>query len=289
MLERLFYFHQFSKQYTMDRIEIKVLAYDAILAAIEAGKEILDVYENTFEVEYKDDKSPLTIADKRAHQKIVHMLKETGIPVLSEEGRELAYSERKDWQLLWVVDPLDGTKEFIKQNGEFTVNIALIEKGSPIMGVVYVPVDETLYVGAPEFGAYRIDKAAHITDTDNLEDWMAKGVSLPEKQDRPYTMVGSRSHMSDETAAFFDEVRRDYPDSEVISRGSSLKICMVAEGSADVYPRFAPTMEWDTAAGHALAKGAGFEIYQAKNDGEPLQYNKEDLLNPWFIVKKPLS
>ncbi|MGB0978833.1 MAG: 3'(2'),5'-bisphosphate nucleotidase CysQ [Croceimicrobium sp.] len=273
----------------MDRIETKVLAYDAILASIEAGKEILEVYENTFEVEYKDDKSPLTIADKRAHLKIVHMLEETGIPVLSEEGRALAYEERKNWHLLWVVDPLDGTKEFIKQNGEFTVNIALIEKGVPIMGVVYVPVDETLYVGAPEFGAYRIDKAAHIKDTDNLEDWLNQGLKLPEQQDRPYTMVGSRSHMSDETAAFFEKVRREYPDSEVISRGSSLKICMVAEGSADVYPRFAPTMEWDTAAGHAVAKGAGFEIYQAKNDSEPLQYNKEDLLNPWFIVKKPNS
>lgn len=271
----------------MDRIETKVLAYDAVLAAIEAGKEILEVYESTFEVEYKDDKSPLTIADKRAHNKIVQMLEETGIPVLSEEGREMSYAERKNWQLLWVVDPLDGTKEFIKQNGEFTVNIALVERGVPIMGVIYVPVDETLYVGAPEFGAYRIDKAAHVGETDNIEDWFSKGTGLPEQQERPYTMVGSRSHMSDETAAFFDEVRQQYPDSEVISRGSSLKICMVAEGSADVYPRFAPTMEWDTAAGHALAKGAGFEVYQAKNDTEPLQYNKEDLLNPWFIVKKP--
>lgn len=271
----------------MDRIETKVLAYDAILASIAAGKEILEVYESTFEVEYKDDKSPLTIADKKAHQKIVNMLKETGIPVLSEEGKELSFSERKDWQVLWIVDPLDGTKEFIKQNGEFTVNIALIEKGVPVIGVIYVPVDETLYFGGSELGSYRVDQAAHIKETDNLEDWMAKAIKLPENQDRPYTMVGSRSHMSDETAAFFEEVRRDYPDSEVISRGSSLKICMVAEGSADVYPRFAPTMEWDTAAGHAIAKGSGFEIYQAKQEGQALIYNKEDLLNPWFIVKKP--
>jgi len=269
----------------MDRIETKVLAYDAILAAIEAGKEILDVYENTFEVEYKDDKSPLTIADKRAHNKIMHMLEETGIPVLSEEGREMNYSERSKWRVLWVVDPLDGTKEFIKQNGEFTVNIALVEEGVPVLGVVYVPVEETLYFGAQDFGAFRVDQAAHVKDSEDLEDWISRGKSLPEKRDRPYTMVGSRSHMSDETAAFFDEVRREYPDSEVISRGSSLKICMVAEGSADVYPRFAPTMEWDTAAGHALAKAAGFEIYQAKNEAHPLEYNKEDLLNPWFIVK----
>lgn len=269
----------------MDHIETKVLLFDAVLASIEAGKEILDVYENTFEVEYKKDNSPLTIADKRAHRKIMQMLDETGIPVLSEEGKELAYAERSRWNTLWIVDPLDGTKEFIKQNGEFTVNIALVENGVPVAGVIYVPVDETLYFGSLELGAYRVDSAAHLKESDNIQDWMDKGVKLPEKQDRPYTMVGSRSHMSDETATFFDDVRRDYPDAEVISKGSSLKICMVAEGSADVYPRFAPTMEWDTAAGHAIAKAAGFEILQAKNDSEPLRYNKEDLLNPWFIVK----
>lgn len=269
----------------MDHTEIKVLTYDAILASIEAGKEILDVYESAFEVELKDDKSPLTLADKRAHNKIVKMLKETGIPILSEEGKSLSYEERSKWSLMWIVDPLDGTKEFIKQNGEFTVNIALVAKGVPLMGVIYVPVDETLYFGAEGLGAFRVEKAAHVKETDNVEDWMAKGVALSEKQDRPYTMVGSRSHMSDETAKFFDDVRREYPDSEVISRGSSLKICMVAEGSADVYPRFAPTMEWDTAAGHGIAKAAGLEIYQANTD-KPLEYNKEDLLNPWFIVKE---
>jgi len=268
----------------MDHTEIKLLTYDAILASIEAGKEILEVYEGAFEVELKDDKSPLTLADKRAHNMIVKMLKETGIPVLSEEGRSLAFEERGQWSTMWIVDPLDGTKEFVKQNGEFTVNIALIEKGVPIMGVIYVPVDETLYFGGEGLGAYRVDQAAHIKETDNIEDWMAKGTVLPEKQDRPYTMVGSRSHMSDETAAFFDDIRRDYPDSEIISKGSSLKICMVAEGSADVYPRFAPTMEWDTAAGHGIAKAAGYEIYQTEND-KPLEYNKKDLLNPWFIVK----
>jgi len=268
----------------MDHTEIKVLAYDAILASIEAGKEILDVYVSAFEVELKDDKSPLTLADKRAHNVNVKMLKETGIPILSEEGRSLAFEERSQWSTMWIVDPLDGTKEFIKQNGEFTVNIALVEKGVPIMGVIYVPVDETLYFGADGLGAFRVEKAAHIKETDNLEDWMNKGIALPEKQERPYTMVGSRSHMSDETAAFFDDIRKTHPDSEIISKGSSLKICMVAEGSADVYPRFAPTMEWDTAAGHGIAKAVGLEIYQA-NSVKPLEYNKEDLLNPWFIVK----
>jgi 3'(2'), 5'-bisphosphate nucleotidase len=271
----------------MDHTEIKALTHVAVLAALEGGKEILDVYENTIEVEYKDDKSPLTIADKRAHLKIVDMLKDTGIPVLSEEGRELAYEERKDWDLLWVVDPLDGTKEFIKRNGEFTVNIALVKSGVPIMGVIYVPVGEIMYFGASELGAYRVDQAMQVKNTSTIQDWMGQGYSLPQKQERPYTMVGSRSHMSQETTDFFDKVRIEHPDLQVISKGSSLKICMVAEGSADVYPRFAPTMEWDTAAGHAVAKGAGFEVYQAKNDSKPLEYNKVDLLNPWFIVKKP--
>ena len=183
------------------------------------------------------------------------------------------------------MDPLDGTKEFIKQNGEFTVNIALAERGVPQLGVIYVPVEETLYFAGEGLGAFRLDNAAHIEIPDNIEDLMEASVRLPEKQQRPYTLVGSRSHMSDETAAYFDTVREKHPDAEVISRGSSLKICMVAEGSADVYPRFAPTMEWDTAAGHAIAKEAGFEIYQANDPSKPLQYNKQDLLNPWFIVK----
>jgi 3'(2'), 5'-bisphosphate nucleotidase len=268
----------------MDNTKIKDLTLAAILAAIEAGKEILDVYESAFEVELKDDKSPLTLADKRAHNMIVKMLEESAIPILSEEGHSLAFDERKQWATMWIVDPLDGTKEFVKRNGEFTVNIALVENGVPTMGVIYVPVDETLYFGAEGMGAFRVSKAAQIKDTKTLEEWISQGVVLPEKQDRPYTLVGSRSHMSDETAKFFEDVRRQYPNSEVISKGSSLKICMVAEGSADVYPRFAPTMEWDTAAGHGIAKAAGLEIYQA-NSVKPLEYNKEDLLNPWFIVK----
>lgn len=270
----------------MDKTEMKILLFDAINAAIAAGKDILEIYEGNFEVEYKEDNSPLTVADKRAHQTIVHALNETGIPILSEEGKALAYSERSRWNTLWIVDPLDGTKEFVKQNGEFTVNIALVKNQVPIAGVIYVPVDETLYFGNQEIGAYRIDKAAHYTTADNLDDWMEQGTSLPETQKRPYTMVGSRSHMSDETARFFDELRQEHPEAEIISKGSSLKICMVAEGSADVYPRFAPTMEWDTAAGHALARAAGFEIYQS-DEKSILQYNKENLLNPWFIVRKP--
>lgn len=270
----------------MDRTELKVLLVDAIEASIVAGKEILDIYESTFEVEYKDDRSPLTIADKKSHNVIVKALHETGIPVLSEEGNDITFTERSSWSTLWIVDPLDGTKEFIKQNGEFTVNIALVNNGSPVLGVIYVPVDETLYFAAEGFGAYRLDKAAHFKDADNIEDYINKSVKLPEKLERPFTMVGSRSHMSSETVDYFEGIREEYPEAEVISRGSSLKICMVAEGSADVYPRFAPTMEWDTCAGHAIAAEAGFVVVRPDTES-PLMYNKEDLLNPWFIVKRP--
>lgn len=268
----------------MDSIELKLLLQDAIEASILAGKEIIEVYEGTFEVEEKEDKSPLTIADKKAHNIIVKQLKETGIPVLSEEGKSIAYDTREQWSTLWIVDPLDGTKEFIKQNGEFTVNIALVEKGEPVLGVIYVPVDESLYFAAKGLGAWRLDEAAHAKDFERADDYMDKSIRLPEKQERPFTMVGSRSHMSDDTADYFEGIREEHPEAEIISRGSSLKICMVAEGTADVYPRFAPTMEWDTCAGHAIAREAGFDIVRP-DDNTPLEYNKEDLLNPWFIVK----
>lgn len=269
----------------MTTTDLKVLLQDAIVATIDGGKEILDVYVNEFDVEYKEDNSPLTIADKRAHNAIMKTLEKTGVPVLSEEGRSIAFEERSKWPLLWVVDPLDGTKEFIKRNGEFTVNISLVENGAPIMGVIYVPVEDTLYFGADGFGSRRLTEAAAKIEKNTLEDTLNASDALPQEQDRVFTMVGSRSHMSDETAQYFEGIRKEYPDAEIMSRGSSLKICMVAEGSADVYPRFAPTMEWDTAAGHAIAKYAGFEVVRP-DDNLPLEYNKEDLLNPWFIVKK---
>lgn len=269
----------------MNTSDYKALLQSAIVASIKAGKEILKVYEGTVEVEFKDDRSPLTEADKRAHLVIMDGLKNTAVPVLSEEGRNIPFDERSAWNALWVVDPLDGTKEFIKRNGEFTVNIALVENGVPTMGVIYVPVSETLYFGCDGVGGFKVENAGAMDSGVEIEDFISKGVSLPQTQQRPFTMVGSRSHMSPETAEYFDGIKKEHPNAEIISKGSSLKICMVAEGSADVYPRFAPTMEWDTAAGHGIVRQAGFEIYQA--DGvTPVVYNKEDLLNPWFIVKK---
>lgn len=266
---------------------MNALTLIAIKASLAGGKQILDVYEHDdFGVEMKSDNSPLTKADRLAHEAIMTFLEATGIPVLSEEGRSMAFDERKDWDRLWVVDPLDGTKEFIKRNGEFTVNIALVENGTPTLGVIYVPVKKELYFSNGDLGSYKadgIEPQADLSETiDALVDAAAKLPVIDEQ--RGFTVVGSRSHMSPETETFVGELRDKHGDIEVLSKGSSLKICMVAEGSADVYPRFAPTMEWDTAAGHAIAVNAGFEMVRS-DDRSPLVYNKEDLLNPWFIVQ----
>jgi 3'(2'), 5'-bisphosphate nucleotidase len=253
----------------------------AIKAAIEAGKGIMKIYNSKYAVEAKEDKSPLTEADLKSHKVINRKLKETELPILSEEGNEIPYEKRQTWDQFWLVDPLDGTKEFIKRNGEFTVNIALIEKQKPIAGVIYVPVSKTLYFAEQYFGSYKIegDFEKNIT----LSDLLSKATKLPMRIDRPYTVVGSRSHMSKETEAYFEEVRKKQGKTEVISRGSSLKLCMVAEGKADEYPRFAPTMEWDTAAGQAIVEAMGGQVLNYKKK-KPLTYNRENLKNDWFLV-----
>jgi len=256
----------------------------AITASIKAGKEILKIYNTDFEVEYKTDESPLTIADKNANEIIMSFLKNTGIPVLSEEGRSISYQERKNWSSLWIVDPLDGTKEFVKRNDEFTVNIALIEKGVPILGVVYVPVTDELYFGDLDSGSFKLLNASSVYSSS--DNWIDNAVKLPIKPEgnKPFTVVASRSHLNKDTGDFIDELKKKYNDVQIISRGSSLKICMIAEGKADVYPRFAPTSEWDTAAGHAVVKAMGGEVLQSENRNEELKYNKKEILNPWFIV-----
>ncbi|MBP3420083.1 MAG: 3'(2'),5'-bisphosphate nucleotidase CysQ [Marinifilaceae bacterium] len=259
----------------------------AVKAALSAGEEILKIYNNPtedFGIERKSDNSPLTKADKASHKIIMEALNPTNIPILSEEGAKIPYSERKGWCKLWIVDPLDGTKEFIKKNGEFTVNIALVENNTPIAGVIYVPVLETLYWGAVGYGAYKLQRV-NIENYTDLQTSLEKATKLPvQKEELPFVIVASRSHMSPETAEYIDQLRRMYPAIGMTSVGSSIKICLVGEGSADIYPRFAPTMEWDTAAGHAIVKAAGKEVYQ-RDEKTPLTYNKENLLNPWFIVK----
>lgn len=251
-------------------INIKSLLDLALEAAQSASKEILKVYNsNDFKTEAKDDKSPLTLADRKAHQAIVSILQSSNLPILSEEGKNEPYEERKNWNAFWMVDPLDGTKEFIKRNGEFTVNIALIEKQTPILGVVVVPVTGQVYYAAKGIGAFLND--------DNKITTLVKRDSIDLKQNG-LRVVASRSHMNEETQRFIEDLKNP----QLVSSGSSLKFMLLASGKADVYPRFAPTMEWDTAAAHAVVNEVGLKVLQ-QNTTTELQYNKPDLLNPNFI------
>jgi len=283
----------------------KIYLLTSIQAAITAGAAILDVYRSPdFEVEEKTDKSPLTLADRRSHEVIVNYLAKFDIPILSEEGRDIPYRDRNQWDRYWLIDPLDGTKEFIKKNGEFTVNIAMIRHHKPVAGVIYVPDRDTLYYASTGIGAYkadahqitgllvepeeRPDRSAGSSDSGNvqrLKDIIGKSTSLPIDQsaNRPYTIAGSRSHATPELEAVVEKKRREHGEVEFISAGSSLKLCLVAEGRADIYPRTGPTMEWDTAAGQAVVECSGGRVYQYDTE-EPLGYNKENLLNPWFVV-----
>ncbi len=355
-----------------------------IAAALAGGREIMDVYARDFAVAFKEDTSPLTEADKGSHDVIERILGavEPGTPTLSEEGAHAPYEERASWESYYLIDPLDGTKEFVKRNGEFTVNIAWVARDvthgfgkggpladeagheytggerkpvaaaeaasaaySPLAGVVYAPYLEDLYVGVVGFEAWRVTglpvddpdaRAIIATAVGSLADGAApfaepantlrrRAESLPltgAAESRPYTIVASRSHLSPETAAFIDERRRVHPGLKLVSAGSSLKLCRVADGSADEYPRFAPTNEWDTAAGDAVARAAGCSVTEygpardtaraAPQDhtrrsardsarapepapdfegppdhhGRPLRYNKRELLNPWFLVRR---
>lgn len=256
--------------------------HTAITAALEAGKRILDIYHNEdFEVDFKGDNSPLTKADMASHQIIMKYLEQTGIPVLSEEGKAIPYETRKNWEYLWIVDPIDGTKEFIKRNGEFTVNIALVHKQLPVLGVIYVPVLEELFYATQDLGSF---KATGITPETDLQRTLDAGLKLPLGQpNRPYTAVASKSHLSPETVDYIKGLEAEHGEVAMISKGSSLKLCMVAEGMADCYPRFAPTMEWDTAAGSAICKYAGKQVLDWETRKEML-YNREQLLNNWFLV-----
>ncbi len=264
----------------------------AITASLYAGEEILRVYKTAYEIELKENKSPLTIADRNAHDKIAEELKGTFLPVLSEEGKAIPFEERKNWERFWLVDPLDGTKEFIKKNGEFTVNIALIENNKTVMGVIYVPVTDTLFFGATWLPSCMIQHARESMKSEkDIDKWydnlQATAIKLPVNQpERTYTVVASRSHSSPETEEFIVTLKNKFGELAFISKGSSLKICLVAEGIADVYPRLAPTMEWDTAAGQAIAENSGCTMIN-HHTGEPVTYNKENLLNPHFIVSRP--
>lgn len=252
----------------LDKINLEVV----VAIAKDAGDAIMKIYDKDFTVDYKDDKSPLTEADTRSNEIICKALQKAypEIPLLSEENKEVAYEVRKDWKYYWCIDPIDGTKEFIKKNGEFTVNIALIHQDTPVLGVVFAPALGDVYKAKKGNGAFKNDQLLPLEVN-----------KTPEKSLR---VVASKSHLSDETQAFIDKVAQSTENIEQVSKGSSLKLVMVAEGSADIYPRLAPTMEWDTAAADAIVRESGKMTYQFENN-EAVVYNKENLLNPWFIVK----
>ena len=244
----------------------------AIKGAIEAGNAIMAVYQSdSIDYENKSDLSPLTLADKRSHEIILEKLKETGINVLSEESDEISYDQRKDWGSYWLVDPLDGTKEFIKKNGEFTVNIALIENNIPSLGVVYCPVTDILFWNDKERKVYKKENNKVVE--------IRKRVSVNDN-DKNLRVVVSRSHINDETNNYIKKLN----EPKLISCGSSLKFLYIADNKADIYPRFGPTMEWDTAAAHSILSALGIQVINL-DTGRELSYNKENLLNPYFIIK----
>jgi len=238
--------------------------------ALDAGSRILEVYNRNFDVTHKDDRSPLTEADLAAHHTIVDGLESITPqwPILSEESSRIAFSERSKWQRYWLVDPLDGTREFIKRNGEFTINIALIDQHRPVMGVIYVPVSGVFYYAAQGSGAY---KQEHNGEPHPVSTRPYRGGKV--------MVAGSRSHRGDSLDGFLERIGQY----EIISMGSSLKSCLVAEGRADIYPRFGPTSEWDTAAAQSIVEEAGGAVTDLSM--QPLLYNtKESLLNPFFLV-----
>ncbi len=262
---------------------MKELLLKAIEASIAAGREIMNVYEKEdFQVEIKPDESPLTVADKKANEIINDFLKPTGIPIISEESIELPFEERKTWKRCWIVDPLDGTKEFIKRNGEFTVNIALVTGGRPELGVIYAPDLHVLYFSlVSEKKAFKSHITSEAVDVNKIIK--TANEIRPDITSDSIKVVGSRSHMNEETLKFMEGLKETGKEVQVVSKGSSLKFCLLAEGEAHLYPRFGPTMEWDTAAGQALCEAVGFKCAFTET-GEPVTYNREKLLNGHFIV-----
>jgi len=266
--------------------ELHNLLLTAIGAAVRAGYKIMEVYNSDdFQVNLKSDRTPLTLADRLAHEEIKNSLTKTFIPVLSEEGRNIVFEERKGWDYFWVVDPLDGTKEFIKRNGEFTVNIALVFEQYPIAGVIYVPVTGKLYYSLKSEGAFMVESVEATPQFEiSFNDLKSHSQKLPlPVSSESIVVVESRSHSSPETISYINSLQEEFKQLELLPVGSSLKMCMIAEGNADLYPRLSLSSEWDTAAGQAIVEGAGFKVitYETK---ERLSYNKEDLVNPWFIV-----
>ena len=257
----------------LDKIQLQ----EIIDIAEEAGKAIMEIYStDDFAVVDKSDNSPLTKADKASNEVIIRRLQSSypEIPIISEENKEVPYADRKDWTWFWLVDPLDGTKEFIKKNGEFTVNIALVHDGRPVLGVVGIPARNEMYYAVQGQGAWKIDAEGN-----------KHMLQVNEPSAERIALIGSRSHPSPEFDAYLKDMESKYAQVDFVPAGSSLKFCLVAEGKADVYPRLGPTMEWDTGAGHAVVLEAGARV-RIHGASEDLSYNKENLLNPFFIVER---
>lgn len=263
------------------RPELEFLLYKTI---VEAGVRTLDFYKKANDIAYKDDNSPVTIADLESNRIIVRTLEKTKFPILSEESSQVDYNIRKNWKEFWMVDPLDGTKEFIRGGSDYTINIAFIKSYQTVFGLVYLPVKDILYIGDTESGAYKIENASKQIVLSHKElskvrlnsrTWMPDNDTL--------LIVASKSHLNVSTERYINKLKNIYPKLEFKSFGSSLKLCILADGQADLYPRMGPTMEWDIAAGHAVLKAAGGEVISMK-DKTPLCYNKNDLRNGEFIA-----
>ena len=259
----------------------------AIAAAIKGGEEILRIYDTDFAVETKSDNTPVTAADKASGKSIASILKASNIPVISEEEEVPDFEERKQFSSVWIVDPLDGTKEYVKRNGEFAVNIALVENGRPIIGVIYAPVLKVLYFAGKQSGSYKLEGNSIFTSAQFNSDseLFASALHLPlQSLPKDYTVIASRSHLSREVNERISELKRIYGTVDVISVGSSIKQCWVAEGKAHEYPRFGATMEWDTAAGQCILEEAGSALIDMVTE-EPMRYNRENMRNNYFIAK----
>jgi len=253
----------------------------AIEASIQAGKKIIEIYNSDdFNLEYKLDDSPITLADTASNKIIENILEASNIPILSEEGNILDFNKRKYLKQLWIVDPLDGTKEFINKNDEFTVNISLIENSKPVIGVIYAPALNVLYFSERKLGTYKI----LITALDKFDKSKAFRLPLVEKSNE-YKVLTSRSHLDDKTLDYIDNLKVNNLKVVSVPMGSSLKFCLLAEGLADCYPRFSPCMEWDTAAGQVICEQVGFKVVDLKTM-KPIVYNRENLINNYFIAKK---
>lgn len=257
--------------------EVLSISSIPIRAAIEASRAIMEIYEGEFERVEKKDGSPVTIADITSSEILREHLKETSIPITGEERKKAPFDVRKVWTKSWCIDPLDGTKEFIKRNGEFVINIALLQGNKASFGLIASPVQQKIILGGPQFGAY----AFSFVDAEHPDKW-EKLEALQPIQD-PITVISSRSHYTGDILSLIHSIEENYNKFESIKMGSALKFFHLVTGKADVYPRFAPTMEWDIAAGQAVFEAIGGEIIDIQT-GKPLEYNKKNLMNPFFIA-----